>query len=120
MRLVLLVHLVLAAALLPLSYVAAKDIGVPEITIDNYKEFVEQLKQKLPVGTPREKIELYLTENNFEFGYDFTYDRVIVTRIKNIRRYLLFFTTDLSIKFRLNEDKNKLTIIDAELVHTGF
>lgn len=102
-----------------LSY-GQEDVHVKDITLDNYKEFEGQLRRELPKGTPAVDVEKYLTDRGIDYSLA-KHDKAIYVLIPKIDRYLLFFSTDLWIKFRMDGegDKQSLREIDVELVNTG-
>ena len=101
----------------------ADEMKTDEITIDNYKEFEAQLRRDLPLGTPTREVKRYLEEREIDYGDGSSIPppsgRVLYVLIPKIHRELLFFTTDLWIKFRLDPSGEKLIAIDVSLPKTG-
>ena len=46
-----------------------KRIEPHEVNIRNYEQYVAQLQRNLPIGTPLQQVEKYLTDNNITYSY---------------------------------------------------
>ena len=96
----------------------AGEMKTDDITIHNYKEFEAQLRKDLPLGMLTEEVKRYLDECEIKYSHA-PYENSLYILIPKIHRELLFFTTDLWIKFRLDPAGEKLVAIDVSLPKTG-
>ena len=119
MRLSVLILLVFFASCSHAPQTGQRDLCVDEVTIDTYKQFEAQLRRDLPIGTSANTVRDYLDKAGIEHSFA-PYDKSQYALIRKINRYLLIFTTDLWIRFRLSDEHGKLTAIDVDLVHTGL
>ena len=93
-------------------------IEAHQVNIDNYEQFVEQIKRELPVGTPIQNVKAYLAENKIKYGYSPQVD-YLQFMIKKIRSSFFIFNTDLQLKIYFNE-KTGVTEIKSRLVRTAL
>ncbi len=119
----------LAVAVLILGAMSQEDrIPYEGVKYKNHEEFVEEIREDLPVGTPEEVVLQYLRSRGIPFSHAKTRDysvepakveHYILLAVKRIRSRFIFGYTSLRIRVFLS-DERCVTRIESDLVVTSW
>lgn len=81
------------------------------------KEFEAKIKQALPIGTSKEKVDAYLSKQNIEHSYH-TKENRIYALMRNLAPESTSVSKSLSIIFYFSENGG-LTNVQSKIEYTG-
>ena len=84
-----------------------KRISPSEVTLSNLDAFEAQMRRDLPIGTPKQDVEAYLTQSKIRHGFtegrSGPFGPLFQATIENIGRRVVF-TASLAIRIHLDPD----------------
>jgi hypothetical protein len=95
-----------------------KRIKPSDVNIRNYEDYVSQVREDLPVGTPIRQVKQYLSDRGLEYGYA-DVEGCIKFMIKKVDSAFFVFKTDLQIKIFVT-DENGVSEVKSKLIETAF
>lgn len=81
------------------------------------KAIEAEVRQVLPIGTPKEKVDLYLTNHKIEHSFYKPENRIYAI-VRNIQTQSFGISKSLSVIFRFDAT-NTLTNIESKIEYTG-
>ena len=85
-------------------------------TMDS-KAIEAEVKQALPIGTPKEKVDLYLTNHKIEHSFYKPENRIYAI-VRNLQKQSFGISESLSVIFSFDAT-NSLTNIESKVEYTG-
>ena len=96
-----------------------KRIKPSDVNIRNYENFISQMRQDLPIGTPIQKVKEYLSVRGIECSDVVDNDEYIVFIIRKIYSAFFIFKTDLEVRIFVTDD-NGVSEVRSKLIETAF
>lgn len=81
------------------------------------KAIEAEVRQALPIGTPKEKVDLYLTNHKIEHSFYKPENRIYAI-VRNLQKQSFSISESLSVIFSFDAT-NSLTNIESKVEYTG-